>query len=158
MSGADGGIPIVIYDGRHIPVPDKHFDLLVCNSVLEHVPPDQRAALAREMRRVAKAVFCQTPAYSFPLEPHFIMPFVHWLPRQLGYQLIKLSPWRILSRPSAATISLVLVGHEAAGAQGTAGALPGGRDFLGARAGVDQVVLRSLRLRPGAAQRFTLSL
>jgi len=104
MSGADGGIPIVIYDGRHIPVPDKHFDLLVCNSVLEHVPPDQRAALAKEMRRVAKAVFCQTPAYSFPLEPHFIMPFVHWLPRQLGYQLIKLSPWRILSRPSAATI------------------------------------------------------
>jgi hypothetical protein len=103
-SASDAGISVVIYDGRNIPVPDKHFDLLVCNSVLEHVPPEQRADLAKEMRRVAKAGFCQTPAYSFPLEPHFIMPFVHWLPRRLGYHLIKISPWRILSRPSADTI------------------------------------------------------
>lgn len=103
--GDDGGIPVVIYDGRHIPVPDGHFDLLVCNSVLEHVPPPARAALAREMQRVSKALFCQTPARSFPFEPHFLMPFVHWLPRGLGFQLIKLSPWRLLARPDAATIA-----------------------------------------------------
>ena len=101
---ADGGIQVLIYDGQHIPVVDQHFDLLVCNSVLEHVPPGQRAALVAEMRRVAKAVFCQTPARSFPIEPHFLMPFVHWLPRRWGYQLIKLSPWRLLARPSAADI------------------------------------------------------
>jgi hypothetical protein len=101
---ADGDIQVLIYDGQHIPVADQHFDLLVCNSVLEHVPPAQRAALVLEMRRVAKAVFCQTPARSFPIEPHFLMPFVHWLPRGLGYQLIKLSPWRLLARPSAADI------------------------------------------------------
>ena len=32
------------------------------------------------------------------------MPFVHWLPRALGFQLIKFSPWRLLSRPNAATL------------------------------------------------------
>jgi SAM-dependent methyltransferase len=101
---ADGDIQVLIYDGQHLPVPDKHFDLLVCNSVLEHVPPAQRPALAREMRRVAKSIFCQTPARSFPIEPHFLMPFVHWLPRGLGFQLIKISPWRLLSRPSPQTM------------------------------------------------------
>jgi SAM-dependent methyltransferase len=105
IEGDDSGrIQVHLYDGRHIPVPDKAFDLLVCNSVLEHVPADQRAALAAEMRRVAKSVFCQTPAKSFPLEPHFLLPFVHWLPRKLGFWLIHVSPWRLLSRPSEETI------------------------------------------------------
>lgn len=103
----DGGpqrIRVLIYDGQHLPEADGAYDLLVCNSVLEHVPPAQRAALTAEMRRVARAVFCQTPAQSFPVEPHFLMPFVHWLPRRLGFHLIKLSPWRLLSRPTRATI------------------------------------------------------
>lgn len=97
-------IRVHIYDGHRLPEADGAFDLLICNSVLEHVPPAQRAALCVEMLRVAKAVFCQTPARSFPVEPHFLMPFVHWLPRGLGFQLIKLSPWRLLSRPDRATI------------------------------------------------------
>jgi hypothetical protein len=99
-----GTVKVHIYDGSCIPVPDQSFDLLVCNSVLEHVPPADRAALAAEMRRVSKAIFCQTPARSFPIEPHFLMPIVHWLPRSMGFQLIKLSPWRMLSRPSSETI------------------------------------------------------
>jgi len=97
-------ISLQIYDGQRIPVSDKSFDLLVCNSVLEHVPLQDRAALCKEMTRVSKAIFLQTPSWSFPLEPHFLLPFVHWLPRQLGFWLVKVSPWRILSRPSAETI------------------------------------------------------
>ena len=103
-SHASQRIRVLIYDGQRIPEPDGSYDLLVCNSVLEHVPPAQRAALAAEMRRVARSVFCQTPASSFPVEPHFLMPFVHWLPRSLGFQLIKVSPWRLLSRPDESTI------------------------------------------------------
>jgi len=97
-------ISVQIYDGRRIPVPDKTFDLLVCNSVLEHVPIEERATLCREMSRVSRAVFLQTPAWSFPVEPHFLLPFVHWLPRRLGYWLAHFSPWRLLSRPSQETI------------------------------------------------------
>jgi len=102
--GTDDGIDFRLYDGRHIPVADNEFDLLICNSVLEHVPPDERKALGAEMLRVAKQVFCQTPAYVFPVEPHFIMPFVHWLPRGIGYRLVRLSPWRVLARPPEDTI------------------------------------------------------
>lgn len=101
---AGDSITVVLYNGKQIPVADKEFDLLVCNSVLEHVSPDAREALVGEMRRVAKRVFCQTPAFSFPIEPHFIFPFIHWLPRNLGFQLVHLSPWRLLSRPSAENI------------------------------------------------------
>ena len=32
------------------------------------------------------------------------MPFVHWLPRRLGFVLVHASPWRLLSRPSRANI------------------------------------------------------
>jgi len=100
----DDGIDFRIYDGKNIPAADDQFDLLVCNSVLEHVPTSERKALGKEMSRVARAVFCQTPAWSFPLEPHFIMPFVHWLPASVGFRLMQASPWRILSRPSAQVI------------------------------------------------------
>ena len=103
--GRYGNIKIVIYDGKHIPAGDAEFDLLVCNSVLEHVPTELRTALVSEMKRVARHVFIQTPAYEFPVEPHFIMPFVHWLPRQTGFWLVHFSPWRLISRPTAKTIA-----------------------------------------------------
>jgi SAM-dependent methyltransferase len=93
-----------LYDGRTIPFADREFDLLICNSVIEHVPPADRAPLVAEIIRVSKRVFLQTPAAEFPFEPHFLLPFVHWLPRRMGFLVIKLSPWRILARPSAAEI------------------------------------------------------
>jgi len=105
VASATSSISVQIYDGVRIPAPDKTFDLLICNSVLEHVPVNERAALCREMSRVSRAVFLQTPAWSFPVEPHFLLPFVHWLPRRLGYWLVHVSPWRLLSSPSQETIS-----------------------------------------------------
>ena len=89
-----------IYDGKHIDRPDGHYDLLLCNSVIEHVPPSQRVALAAEMARVARRLFVQTPARAFPVDPHFVMPLVHWLPRPIGRRLARVSPWRLLTRSS----------------------------------------------------------
>jgi len=65
---------------KHLPFADKEFDLVYCSSVIEHVPPAHRAPFAKEIRRVGKATFVQTPAFSFPLEPHALLPFAHWLP------------------------------------------------------------------------------
>jgi SAM-dependent methyltransferase len=63
-----------------LPFADGEFDLVYCSSVIEHVPPTRRAAFAAETRRVGRGWFVQTPAYSFPLEPHSLLPFAHWLP------------------------------------------------------------------------------
>ena len=43
-------------------------------------PPARRAAFAAELRRVGRGWFVQTPGVSFPLEPHALLPFAHWLP------------------------------------------------------------------------------
>ncbi|MEV4422650.1 methyltransferase domain-containing protein [Patulibacter sp. NPDC049589] len=64
----------------HLPFDDGAFDLVHASSVIEHIPPHQRAAFARELLRVGRGVYVQTPAYSFPVEPHALLPIAHWLP------------------------------------------------------------------------------
>ncbi len=63
-----------------LPFADGEFDLVYCSSVIEHVPPARRGAFAAELRRVGRGWLVQTPAYSFPLEPHSLLPFAQWLP------------------------------------------------------------------------------
>jgi SAM-dependent methyltransferase len=62
-----------------LPFDDAAFDLAYSSSVVEHVEPERRAAFAAEVRRVARGWFVQTPAWSFPIEPHALLPFAHWL-------------------------------------------------------------------------------
>ena len=66
-----------------LPFADDDFDLVYCSSVIEHVPRARRAAFAAEIRRVGRGWFVQTPAFSFPIEPHALLPFAHWLPAAL---------------------------------------------------------------------------
>jgi SAM-dependent methyltransferase len=66
-----------------LPFADGEFDLVYSSSVIEHVPPARRAAFATEVRRVGRGWFVQTPALSFPIEPHSLLPFAHWLPTAL---------------------------------------------------------------------------
>lgn len=73
-------------DGCALPWPDRSFDVSHSNSVIEHVFGWQnKVAFAREAMRVADVWFHQTPNFWFPWEPHFGMPFFHWMPE----------PWRI---------------------------------------------------------------
>ncbi len=72
---------------RRLPFPDGAFDLAYCSSVVEHLPRERRAAFAAEVRRVARGHWVQTPAFSFPIEPHALLPFAHWLPEPLRARL-----------------------------------------------------------------------
>ena len=78
------GIPIqtVVGDGTNMPeYADGAFDLVHSNSVIEHVGLYRNmAAFARETRRVGRTYYHQTPNFWFPLEPHYGLPFIHWLP------------------------------------------------------------------------------
>ena len=78
---ADYPGPFVRADATEgLPFANDEFDLVYCSSVIEHVEPVRRDAFARELRRVARGWFVQTPAFSFPIEPHALLPFAHWLP------------------------------------------------------------------------------
>jgi SAM-dependent methyltransferase len=73
--------PFVAADAADgLPFADGSFDLAYCSSVIEHVAPARRPAFAAEVRRVARGWYVQTPAWSFPIEPHALLPFAHWLP------------------------------------------------------------------------------
>jgi hypothetical protein len=68
---------------KGLPFADGEFDLAYSSSVVEHVAPADRVAFAGELRRIGRGVFVQTPAFSFPVEPHALLPFAHWLPPAL---------------------------------------------------------------------------
>lgn len=65
---------------QRLPFEDGQFDLAYSNSLIEHLPPADRPAFAAELKRVAPRWWVQTPAFGFPLEPHALLPFAHWLP------------------------------------------------------------------------------
>jgi hypothetical protein len=61
--------------------PGGAFDVAFSNSVIEHLGTRARqAAMAREIRRVGRAYWVQTPNYWFPVEPHFLFPAWQWMP------------------------------------------------------------------------------
>jgi SAM-dependent methyltransferase len=65
---------------QSLPFDDGAFDLVYSSSVVEHLRPADRARFAAELLRVGRGWWVQTPAYSFPVEPHALLPFAHWLP------------------------------------------------------------------------------
>ncbi|MBJ7518566.1 MAG: class I SAM-dependent methyltransferase [Solirubrobacteraceae bacterium] len=68
---------------ERLPFDDDAFDLAYSSSVIEHLDPARRAAFAAEVQRVARGFYVQTPAFSFPVEPHALLPAAHWLPAGL---------------------------------------------------------------------------
>lgn len=71
---------------------DGSVDLVHSNSVIEHVGGwGDMTAMARELLRVGRAGWVQTPAWEFPLEPHFRVPFAHWFSRSLQARAMGLS-------------------------------------------------------------------
>jgi hypothetical protein len=63
---------------------DKSVDLVHSNSVIEHVGQwPEMCAMADEVLRVGMSGWIQTPAWEFPIEPHFRLPFLHWFAQPL---------------------------------------------------------------------------
>jgi Methyltransferase domain len=77
-------VHVVVGDGRRLPFERGAFDIGFSNAVLEHVGSrsDQRRFIG-ELLRTCSQVFVATPNATFPIDPHTLLPFVHWLPRRL---------------------------------------------------------------------------
>lgn len=72
----------VVGDARRLTMfEDQSIDIVFSNSVIEHLGTfENQFAMAREVERVGKKYYIQTPSYAFPIEPHFLFPCYHWLP------------------------------------------------------------------------------
>ncbi len=75
-------------DLMSLPLSDNAVDVVICAQVYEHVPDDQ--VMMDEIYRILKPggiVFLSGPNKLFPIELHYAMPFLHWLPSRIpdGY-------------------------------------------------------------------------
>jgi hypothetical protein len=88
--GEDGYFKFTVGDPCNLSqFDDQSFDIAHSNSVLEHMGDWERMVhFAKESQRVAKYYYVQTPNFWFPIEPHFMMPFFHWLPKPISIWLI----------------------------------------------------------------------
>jgi hypothetical protein len=83
---------------------DKSFDIVFSNSVIEHVGDfEPQMRFAKETARVGKSYWVQTPAVEFPIEPHLLVPFYHFMPRALQERCFRFTTWGLL-RPDRATL------------------------------------------------------
>ena len=74
-------VEAVVGNACELPWPDKHFDIVWSNAVIEHVGDFERQKqMAAEIMRVAKAWYVSTPNRWYPVEFHMRLPFVTWLP------------------------------------------------------------------------------
>jgi len=115
------GFNAVAIDGEgYLPFDDKSFDIVYCSSVLEHVTVNSRDVwqitdgrrfrslafehqrqFAKEVRRIARQYFIQTPAITFPIESHTWLPFAGYLPREALVPVMRVSNrwWLRISVP-----------------------------------------------------------
>jgi len=83
-------VRFVVADGRHLPFEDRSFEIGFSNAVIEHVGTrDEQRQFVSEMLRTCQRVFIATPNAGFPVDPHTLLPFVHWFPRSGRHRLLK---------------------------------------------------------------------
>jgi len=99
-------IRTLVGDGCSLDFPDRSYDIVFSNSVIEHVGTwENQKRFAREIRRVAKALWVQTPAWECPIEPHYMTPFVHYLPQSFQKKILRwFTLWGWIERPDRALI------------------------------------------------------
>ena len=98
-----GAAEWVAGDGRALPFRDGAFDVVFSNSVIEHVGgAASQERFAREVARVGRSFWVQTPNRWFPVEQHLLTPLVHWLPKPWQRAIVpRFTVWSALVRPSA---------------------------------------------------------
>src|SRR6266480_3902993 len=99
-----------IGDATQLRYADHSFDIVYSNSVIEHVGSwDKQIKFAKEVHRVGRSYYVQTPAREFIIEPHFMAPAIHWLPPRWQRRLLRnFSLWGLITRPSPERIQAVL--------------------------------------------------
>jgi 2-polyprenyl-3-methyl-5-hydroxy-6-metoxy-1,4-benzoquinol methylase len=83
---------IITGDARNSNLRSNTFDIVHSNATIEHVGSDKNQLLfIRECIRISKEyVFLQTPNRFYPIDFHTILPFIHWLPKNIHRKILKI--------------------------------------------------------------------
>lgn len=85
-----GKVSMVFGNACDMTFEDNAFDICFSNSVIEHVgTKEDQMAFAREIRRVSRHYWVQTPNQKFFVEPHYLGAFIHWLPKPVTKRLFR---------------------------------------------------------------------
>lgn len=94
LAADPGRVQGLVADGRKLPLPDRAFDWVFSNAVIEHVGDyESQIQFANEIRRVAsKGYFVACPNKYFPVEPHTLLPFYQFLPKSMQKKVAPYCP------------------------------------------------------------------
>ena len=102
LEDVNSDLPQIVASACNIPCADKSFDIVFSNSMIEHLGTwENQEQAAREMLRVGRGIWVQTPYRWFPVEPHLLTPFIHWLPNKWQRSLLPYTLWALIAKPSA---------------------------------------------------------
>lgn len=109
-SKVHGFTPILLKDEGKLPFSDRYFDVVFCSSVIEHVTVpkseiwtirsskrfrersiESQRDFAKEIERIGRQYFVQTPNRAFPLESHTWLPLVGTMPREIFVPLMSVT-------------------------------------------------------------------
>lgn len=85
-------VNFVCGDGSRMPFADDCFDAVILNQIYEHVvdPESLMAELHRVLRSGGVAYFGFTNKL-VPIEPHYHLPLLSWIPRSLAHRYVRLT-------------------------------------------------------------------
>jgi ubiquinone/menaquinone biosynthesis C-methylase UbiE len=78
-----------------LPYRSNEFDFVQSHHVIEHMPRTLWPKYIKEMGRVLKpngVCFLSYPQFFYPIESHYKLPFLHWLPVKLRPYYARLTP------------------------------------------------------------------
>lgn len=86
------GYDFALVEDERLPFPSESYDIVLSNHVIEHVQ-DQHRHLT-EAARVLKpggVIYLATPNRWWPIEPHYRLPLLSWLPQQAADWYLRLT-------------------------------------------------------------------
>lgn len=111
----DDGQQVVIGDACDLPgeLAGERFDLVYSNSLLEHVGGHvQRQKFADTVHDHGLRHWVQTPYRYFPIEPHWVVPAMQWLPFRVRVFIAQHWPYGHITRADKAKAVKKVAGVE----------------------------------------------